>query len=349
MNRLLTKLLPLKRALSSRIFAVATLTCTLAVLILTIASLTNAVYIHDGDVVSLRFTLKQNPAEILQSQGITLLASDVVDFDGFSGKLGDIKIKRSFPVYVTADDVRQQILMVEGTVADALFLAGVELLPMDTINLSTSKLVARDDEIIINRIVSNVYTVQETIAHAVIEQPTSILKQGKSVIKQTGTDGKKTIQYKDIIVDGKVTETIVLSETIDKQPKDTIKLVGKNGAAISPMEFEAYPLDENGVPVTYSKVLYGQSATGYSAKAGAGTASGRRAKVGHVAVNPNVIPYGTKLYITSANGKFVYGYCIAADTGTGLLSGKVGVDLFYDTYDQSRWNGLRTVNIYILE
>lgn len=349
MNRLLTKLLMLKRALSSRIFAVATLTCTLAVLILTVASLTNAVYIHDGDMVSLKFTLKQNPEEILQSQGITLMASDVIDFDGFAGKLGDIKIKRSFPVYVTADGMRQQILMVEGTVADALFLAGIELFATDTINVSTSKLVERDDEIIIERVQSNVYTVQETIAHTIVEQPTSILKQGKSVIKQAGSDGKKTLQYKDIIVDGKVTETILLSETINKQAKDTVKLVGKTGAAISPMEFEAFPLDENGVPASYKNVFYGQSATGYSAKSGAGTASGRRAKVGHVAVNPNVIPYGTKLYITSADGKFVYGYCIAADTGTALLNGKIGVDLFYDTYDQSKWNGLRTVNIYVLD
>ena len=70
---------------------------------------------------------------------------------------------------------------------------------------------------------------------------------------------------------------------------------------------------------------------------------------GHVAVNPNEIPYGSKLYITSANNHFVYGYAIAADTGTGLLADIVDIDLFYDTYAESVLNGRGIVNIYVLE
>ena len=61
-----------------------------------------------------------------------------------------------------------------------------------------------------------------------------------------------------------------------------------------------------------------------------------------------MIPYGSKLYITSADGSFVYGYAIASDTGTGLIDGIIDVDLFYDTYQESLLNGLRTVNIYVL-
>ena len=42
------------------------------------------------------------------------------------------------------------------------------------------------------------------------------------------------------------------------------------------------------------------------------TATGAPAAVGRVAVNPNVIPYGTKLYIASPDGSIVYGYAIAS-------------------------------------
>ena len=90
-------------------------------------------------------------------------------------------------------------------------------------------------------------------------------------------------------------------------------------------------------------------ATGYSAGGNARGASGNSLSAGHVAVNPNLIPYGSKLYITSADGSFVYGYAIASDTGTGLIDGIIDVDLFYDTYLESLLNGLRTVNIYVLE
>ena len=68
-----------------------------------------------------------------------------------------------------------------------------------------------------------------------------------------------------------------------------------------------------------------------------------------MAVNPNEIPYNTKLYIASPDGSFVYGYAIASDTGTALMEGLIGVDLFYDTYMESALNGVKYVNIYILE
>ncbi|MBR6743854.1 MAG: 3D domain-containing protein, partial [Clostridia bacterium] len=78
-------------------------------------------------------------------------------------------------------------------------------------------------------------------------------------------------------------------------------------------------------------------------------ASGQKLYAGSVAVNPNKIPYGTKMYITTPDNSFVFGYAIAADTGTGLMANIIDVDLFYDTYEESCWNGLRSVNIYILE
>ena len=34
-------------------------------------------------------------------------------------------------------------------------------------------------------------------------------------------------------------------------------------------------------------------------------------------------PYGTKLYITSTDGKFVYGYAVATDTGIAVQKGQI--------------------------
>lgn len=69
----------------------------------------------------------------------------------------------------------------------------------------------------------------------------------------------------------------------------------------------------------------------------------------YVAVHPEEIPYGTRMYITSADGSFVYGCAIAADTGTGLMDDIIDVDLYYDTYTESCLNGRKYVNIYILD
>ena len=141
----------------------------------------------------------------------------------------------------------------------------------------------------------------------------------------------------------------VLEEEILKQPVTEIILVGASGqeAAISPLQFDV-ELDENGIPVEYSSVLTNQVSTGYNLGSKAMGASGQGLSAGYVAVHPGEIPYGTKLYITSADNSFVYGFAIAADTGLGLLGNQIDVDLYYDTYLESCLHGKRNVNIYIL-
>lgn len=61
-----------------------------------------------------------------------------------------------------------------------------------------------------------------------------------------------------------------------------------------------------------------------------------------MAVDPDVIPYGTLLYITSTDGSFVYGYAVATDTGIAVQDGRILVDLFYETYAESVINGAST-------
>jgi len=89
-----------------------------------------------------------------------------------------------------------------------------------------------------------------------------------------------------------------------------------------------------------------ESSPGYGA-----TASGLRIipntgmKV--IAVDPNVIPLGTKVYVEGLNGASDYGYAIAADTGGAIKSNKI--DLYFDTHqDALRW-GRKKVRVYILK
>lgn len=78
------------------------------------------------------------------------------------------------------------------------------------------------------------------------------------------------------------------------------------------------------------------------------TASGARAKRGTVAVDPRVIPLGTKLYIKSLTpGIPDYGFAIAQDTG-GAIKG-MRVDLFMDTVWECMQFGRRPVMVYILK
>ena len=144
---------------------------------------------------------------------------------------------------------------------------------------------------------------------------------------------------------GEKTQRLLRSTVITKQPVDTVVLTYGAGVPVSNVSAPAGVTVTNNVPTGYSRVL-SMSATGYSSKSGKG-ASGLGLYYGTVAVNPNVIPYGTKMYIVSEDGRFVYGWAIATDTGTAMMEYPNYIDLFYETYTESVLNGRIAVNVYL--
>ena len=105
-------------------------------------------------------------------------------------------------------------------------------------------------------------------------------------------------------------------------------------------------LDANGVPVSYSQTLHGKSCA-YTADEGALMSTGLTVDQGYVAVNPNVIPYGSRLYIIADDGE-VYGYAIAADTGATVGRDEILVDLFMWEYDDCVNWGAKNVTVYVI-
>ena len=84
-------------------------------------------------------------------------------------------------------------------------------------------------------------------------------------------------------------------------------------------------------------------ATGYSPMEGSATgrcANGMRAGYGVVAVDPRLIPLGSKLFVEG------YGYAFAGDTG-GAIKGR-RIDLGQNTYHAASMVGRRKVHVYVL-
>jgi 3D (Asp-Asp-Asp) domain-containing protein len=54
------------------------------------------------------------------------------------------------------------------------------------------------------------------------------------------------------------------------------------------------------------------------------------------------------MYIVSADGRYVYGYCIAADTGSYIYDVDWTVDLYMNSEAQCRSWGRRDIIIYIV-
>lgn len=103
----------------------------------------------------------------------------------------------------------------------------------------------------------------------------------------------------------------------------------------------------SGMTYTYTDAIT-VSCTAYSCGGSTGyTYSGTLARVGAVATDPSVIPLGTRMYIVSNDGQYIYGYCVAEDIGGGIKGYKI--DLYFDTFSECWAFGVRTCTAYILK
>ena len=304
------------------------------------------VHVSDSEGFSrLLITNQLKPTALIAQAGLQLDEDDRVYYTSFNNDLAALSIQRAFQVTIKADGRSIPVRMTEGTVKDALQQAGVSMGEHDYTTPGYAAELAADDTIQVHRVVY-----QETVEYHSIPYETEYVqtslfyrKPNKTITTQKGVDGELAITTRERWVDGKMeTRQIAEMVTTRQVQNEVIKVYGK-GVPVSPLTGPDGTTDK---PESYTQVLTG-CATGYSSKGGKGS-SGLGLGYGTVAVDPSVIPYGTLLYIESTDGKFVYGYAIATDTGTAMREGVALVDLYYETYAESVANGVFRVNVYVV-
>ena len=72
------------------------------------------------------------------------------------------------------------------------------------------------------------------------------------------------------------------------------------------------------------------------------------ARVGAIAVDPEVFPYGTRFYILTKDGEYIYGVATAEDCGDKRFIYDTRLDLFFNTKRECVQFGARMCDVYIL-
>lgn len=151
---------------------------------------------------------------------------------------------------------------------------------------------------------------------------------------------------------GNVTSTVKLESTTEPDPEpEPVSEPEPDPEPEAQLESDPEPVysgntitTEDGEVLTYTSTI-SVEATAYTG--GGTTATGTAARYGAIAVDPSVIPYGTKMYIVSDDGKWIYGVATAEDCG-GAIKGHI-VDLYFDDYNTCIQFGRRNCTIYILD
>ncbi len=326
----------------------------LAVFMLTVALLTGflylkeSVYVTDDGVTREIKTNETDTAEILRAENITIGAFDIVTESVDENNSLHITIDRAFDVSLTADGKKQTLSVLGGTVSDLLDMADVTLGEYDTLSHKLTDTVTKGMSVEVTRI-KHVERAVDTVMEFETEYVDNTNRaMGYEDVLTEGKNGLSRAVYDDIYVNGVLTKSELVSDECVEQP--VAQVIERGTACAVPYAKMSDPSSlklVNGIPETYTRVITGKS-TAYSAYPGSYTASGRRAVVGTVAVNPNVIPYGSELYIVSTDRKHVYGYAIAADTGSGMMEGYSMIDLFTANYgDACDW-GSHIVDVFVI-
>ena len=324
-----------------------------------ISSNISVVKVVDGDQTSKVVAAKnKSSVEIIRQAGFALSDHDSFAVNGTDSSVREIEIIRAFEMKVIDGDEEKTISAVSGTVAEALENAGIALPEgEDVINVDLASEVDENMEIKIDRVKYVTKTKKEAITYKTVTKDDNTLAAGKTKVSVQGVNGEKQVTTTKKYVNGKLTDTDVTEKVTKKAVskvvlKGTKKASAKKTAAAKntavSVDAGGKTITVNGREISYSKVLTG-TGTAYTARRGARTSTGKVVKVGLVAVDPRKIPYGTRLYIVSADGRYNYGYAVAADTGGALRSGRVLVDLFYNTERECINFGRRQVKVYVLD
>lgn len=287
-----------------------------------------------------------------------------------------ILITRAISVLVQADGTVHELVLYGGTVDDALKKAGITLSKDDLCSEELGTKVTDGMKIVVDRVTYQEVTRVEKIPFEVETVESKVLYVGVEKVSRKGKEGERMIVSMEKYINGQLVSTEVVSDSVTKNPVNQIVRLGTRaypnlgirdqiagevftkdggGSGATPnaaawratVNSDGTLIDHLGNRVNYQTMISG-TATAYYTETVSGTATGRIAQYGVVAVNPKIIPYGTMMYICSPDGSTVYGYAVAGDTGGTLMSGAAIVDLYYDNIQQCYWFGSRRMNLYIL-
>lgn len=214
------------------------------------------------------------------------------------------------------------------TLGELVGLLGIELSDAQKTEADLSSFIDGDVNVAVDSVTYGTATSEESIDYETKYIDVDTIPRGSTRVQQAGSEGVRTVTYNVTYVNGVETAREKSGEYVSRQPTDRVIARGTGGTAVI-----------GGVPSSYSYVLICDS-TVYTG--GGITASGLPATEQVIAVDPTVIPLGTKVYIEGI------GYRIAADTG-GLIKGNF-IDIYYETSNPNfAGYGRRNVKVYILD
>ncbi|WLR50894.1 ubiquitin-like domain-containing protein [Bacillus tianshenii] len=286
-------------------------------------------------------TTAETVRDLLHDQAVPMMQRDKVT-PSKTTKIKDgmnISVEEAFQIPLAVGGEKKDVWTTSTTVADLLKQQGVSMDNDDRVVPGLQAKVTKETKIKVVRVEKVTDVVEATVDYAVVTRKDSSLTSGKEKVLSEGQEGKVKKHYEVTLENGKEVARKLLKKETTQESKDRIVAVGtkpkpasqpivsRGGSAVKEMYMKATAY------TAYCNGCSGKTRTGIDLRANPG------AKV--VAVDPNVIPLGTKVWVEG------YGYAIAGDTGGAIKGNRI--DLFIPDKSKVHAYGVKRVKVKILK
>jgi uncharacterized protein YabE (DUF348 family) len=330
-----------------RYFSVGSKSTFIVVLLIMILSM--AIYnlrksitvVIDGDERAI-LTYNGNLRSILEKNGIFVGPKDKIE-PSMDSKVKDgdkVYIKKAVNVEVEVDGKELKIATSEEYIENMLELEGIVLSDYDKVQPLKTEKIKPDMKVMITRVESKLIKESKEIDFSTVVKKDDDLEKTVTKVEQEGEPGEREITTRVVYENGKEVTRQVVSDIVKKEPIQRVLVQGTLGVL---------NLSRGGGEKVLYKTSLRVKATAYTSfdpGVGTRTASGTTVKrnsngYSTIAVDPRVIPLGTRVYVEG------YGFAIAEDTG-GAIKGNI-IDVFLHSPEEARNWGVKYVNVYILK
>ncbi len=309
------------------------------------------VTINDNGSIITLITKELTVGKVLEKSDINIREQDYIypnpEERLISEKTNEIFVKRATSISVNVDDTKLDILTHKTSIREVFEEKQIEFGESDRLEgAEIDDPVYPGMNLKIVRVKEDLIIEKQPITFTVEKRPNKRLEQGVEKTVREGKEGVREFLYKVVYEDGELKSKELVKEAIASAPVNKLVEYGT----------VAKYTTARGESFRYKQVIDMRS-TAYTASfkdTGKNpdhpqfgvTYTGIKAKRGVIAVDPKVIPLGTRVYIEGVGKTPDYGYALAADIGGGVKGNMI--DLYVDTQQEADGWGIRKVKVYIL-
>ncbi|MBD8038675.1 DUF348 domain-containing protein [Solibacillus sp. A46] len=286
------------------------------------------------------WTTEKVVKNILEEANIEVTEQDLVSqsLDTEVGADNKIDIQKAFQLTLVDGKKERQVWSTSTTVANFLKQQEIQLGESDRVDKNLEDVITPNDKIAVVRVEKVTDVVEESVDFPIERKNDSSLLKGKEKVVTEGKKGKVERTYNIVKENGKVVSKKVASEKIIEQPKTKVLSVGTK-VVTAKVSRSSEP--NSGKEFYVEATAYTPHCTGCSGISAAGLNLRANPDMKVIAVDPRIIPLGTKVWVEG------YGNAVAADTGGAIKGNKI--DVLVPTKSEAYNWGRKKVRLKVLK